>query len=147
MDQMVKNVPAMWETWVWSLGWEDPLEGMATHSSILAWRIPMDRGAWRAACSPWGCKELDMTERLSTCCIFPRYLWYDPYLQFSRSLIDERDRSIHWNQHETKTSVSMWIVCELQKHHLSLLWKGKVYIPICDLTHKTFSAKTIKYIC
>ena len=38
----------MWETWVGSLGWEDPLEeGMATHSSILAWRIPMDRGAWR----------------------------------------------------------------------------------------------------
>ena len=39
----------MWETWVQSLGWEDPLEeGKATHSSILAWRIPMDRGAWRA---------------------------------------------------------------------------------------------------
>ena len=38
--QMVKNLPAMQETWVWSLGWEDPLEkGMATHSSILAWRI------------------------------------------------------------------------------------------------------------
>ena len=37
------------EMWVQSLGWEDPLEeGMATHSSILAWRIPMDRGAWRA---------------------------------------------------------------------------------------------------
>ena len=40
----------MQETWVQSLGWEDPLEeGMANHSSILAWRIPMDRGAWRAA--------------------------------------------------------------------------------------------------
>ena len=39
--QLVKNVPAMWENWVQSLGWEDPLEeGMATHSSILAWRIP-----------------------------------------------------------------------------------------------------------
>ena len=38
---LVKNLPAMWETWVWSLGWEDPLEkGKATHSSILAWRIP-----------------------------------------------------------------------------------------------------------
>ena len=46
---MVKNPPAMWETWVQSLGWEDSLEeGMATHSSILAWRIPKDRGAWRA---------------------------------------------------------------------------------------------------
>ena len=49
MAQMVKNSPVKWETWVRSLGWEDPLEeGMATHSSILAWRIPMDRGAWRA---------------------------------------------------------------------------------------------------
>ena len=39
--QLVKNVPVVWETWFWSLGWEDPLEkGIATHSSILAWRIP-----------------------------------------------------------------------------------------------------------
>ena len=46
---MVKNLPAVWETWVPPLGWEDPLEeGLATHSSIIAWRIPMDRGAWRA---------------------------------------------------------------------------------------------------
>ena len=38
---LVKNPPAMQETWVWSLGWEDPLEkGKATHSTILAWRIP-----------------------------------------------------------------------------------------------------------
>ena len=48
--QTVKNPLAIWETWVQSLGWEDPLEkDMATHSSILAWRIPMDRGAWWAA--------------------------------------------------------------------------------------------------
>ena len=41
--QLVKDQPAMWETWVQSLGWEDPPEeGMATHSSILAWRIPTD---------------------------------------------------------------------------------------------------------
>ena len=47
--QMVKNPLAMWETWVLSLGCEDPLEeGMAIHSSILAWRIPMGRGVWRA---------------------------------------------------------------------------------------------------
>ena len=47
--QLVKNPPAMWETWVQPLGWEDPLEeGMATHSKIRAWRIPMDRGAWWA---------------------------------------------------------------------------------------------------
>ena len=47
--QTVMNPPAVQETWVRSPGWEDPLEEvMATHSSILAWRIPMDRGAWRA---------------------------------------------------------------------------------------------------
>ena len=45
--QMVKNLPAVWETWVQYLGWEDCLEeGMATHSSILTWRIPKDRRAW-----------------------------------------------------------------------------------------------------
>ena len=45
--QTVKNPPEMWETWVQFLGWEDPLkQGKATHSSILAWRIPMDRAAW-----------------------------------------------------------------------------------------------------
>ena len=49
MAQMVKNPPAMWETWVRSLGWEDPLEeDIATLSNILAWRIPRDRGAWQA---------------------------------------------------------------------------------------------------
>ena len=48
--QMLKNPSTMRETWVQSMGLEYPLEvGMATHSSILAWRIPMDKGAWRAA--------------------------------------------------------------------------------------------------
>ena len=61
--QLVKNLPAMREIWVRSLGWEHPLEeGIATHSSILAWKTPMDRGAWGAM----GHKELDMTEQLST---------------------------------------------------------------------------------
>ena len=50
MAQVVKNLPAIWETWVQSLGCEDALEeDMATHSNILAWRTPMDRGAWWAA--------------------------------------------------------------------------------------------------
>ena len=49
MAQTVKKLPAMGQTQVQFLGWEDPLEeGMATHYSILAWRIPMDRGAWQA---------------------------------------------------------------------------------------------------
>ena len=51
VTQLVKNLPAMRETWVQPLGWEGPLEkGEATHSSILAWRIL------------WGCKESDTTE-------------------------------------------------------------------------------------
>ena len=59
--QLVKNPPAMWETWVQSLGWEDPLEkGKATGSSILARRIP-----WNYIYRSWGHKELDTTERLS----------------------------------------------------------------------------------
>ena len=57
--QLVTNLPAMQEAWVQSLGWEDPLEkGMATHSNILAWRIP-----WTVF--PWVHKELDTTEQIS----------------------------------------------------------------------------------
>ena len=61
---MVNNLPAMQETQLRSLGWKDPLEkGMATHSSILAWRIPWteEPGCY----SPWAHKEMDTTERLS----------------------------------------------------------------------------------
>ena len=61
-----KEFASMWETWVWSLGWEDALEeGMATHCSILAWRYL--HGLRRlAGYNPWGLKELDMIQRLST---------------------------------------------------------------------------------
>ena len=61
---MVKNLPVMQETQVHSLGQEDPLEkGMATHSSVLAWRTPWteEPGGY----SPWGLKESDMTEQLT----------------------------------------------------------------------------------
>ena len=51
----------MWETWVQSLSWEDPLEkGMVTHSRTLAWRIP-----WKGTWQPWGCKKSDVTEQLT----------------------------------------------------------------------------------
>ena len=57
--QLVKNAPAIWEIWVRFLGWEDPLEkGMATQSSILAWRVPWIIQSMRSA-------ELDTTEQLS----------------------------------------------------------------------------------
>ena len=61
---MVKNLPAMWETWVQSLGWEELLKkGVATHSSILAWRIPWTGKPGKLHL--WGHKDLDMTKRLS----------------------------------------------------------------------------------
>ena len=60
--QMVKNLPVVQETWVQSLVWEDPLErGMATHSTVLAWRIPWTEEPG-GLYSPWGLKESDMTE-------------------------------------------------------------------------------------
>ena len=66
-DSGVKNLPLMQEmleTWVQSLGWEDPLEKeMATSSSILAWRSPWTEEL--EGCSPWICKESDVTERLN----------------------------------------------------------------------------------
>ena len=59
------NLPALQEIWVQSLGQEDPLEkGMATHSSVLAWRIPWTERSL-ASYSPWGHKELDRTEQLN----------------------------------------------------------------------------------
>ena len=62
--QLIKNLPAEQETWAWSLGWEDALEKeMTTHSSILAWRIPLDRGAWWATVH--GVAESSTTERLN----------------------------------------------------------------------------------
>ena len=62
MAQMIKHLPTMQETWVQSLGWEHPLEKeMANHSSTLAWKIPWMEEPGRLH-SPWGLKELDMTE-------------------------------------------------------------------------------------
>ena len=64
MAQKVKNLPAVLETQVRSLGWGDPLEeGVATHSSILSWRIPWaeEPGGY----SLWGGKESDMTKQLT----------------------------------------------------------------------------------
>ena len=61
---MVKNLPAMWETWVRSLGWEDPLKKiMATHSSILDWRIHGQRNL--VGDSPWGREQWDTTKQLT----------------------------------------------------------------------------------
>ena len=61
--QVVRHLPAMQETQVRYLGWEDPLEKeMATHSSTLAWKIPWTEEPGRLPGSPWGLKESDTTE-------------------------------------------------------------------------------------
>ena len=57
--QLVKNLPAMWETWVWSLGWEDPWRRERLPTPVF-WL-----GEFHELYSPWGCKESDMTEQLS----------------------------------------------------------------------------------
>ena len=62
--QTVKNLPAMQENWVRSPGWEDPLEkGVATHSSIFAWRVPWTEEP--DGLQSMGCKESDTTERIT----------------------------------------------------------------------------------
>ena len=80
--QSVKNSPSVWETWVQSLGWEDSLEeGMATHSSIIAWRIPMDR-------EPGGIQSMEsqrvghdwLTKHLSTESVMPSTISCRPLL-------------------------------------------------------------------
>ena len=65
--------PAVWDTWVRSLGWEDPLEeGMATHSNILAWRIPIDRGACRATVPGFQRVRHSWATKHNTCMISSR---------------------------------------------------------------------------
>ena len=73
--QMVKNMPVMQETGVQSLGWEDLLEKeMATPSSILAWKNPMNKGAWQATVHG-GRKQWDTTEQLHCHFLFLRILF------------------------------------------------------------------------
>ena len=82
MALVVKNLPANAEMWVQSLHQEDPLEeGMATHPSILAWRIPMDRGAWQATVhrvtkSQTRLKQLSMQAR-NLKILFPYFITFD----------------------------------------------------------------------
>ena len=98
--QMVKNV--MWETWVTSLGWEDSLEErMATHSSTLAWRIPIDRGAWwlqslrfQRAGHDWVTKHITHGH-CNVCHVFPRLL------VVCESLCCDFLRMKSWKEHST----------------------------------------------
>ena len=91
--QSVKNLPAMQESWVQSLGWEDPLEKeIATHSSIPAWKTHEQRG--RVSCSPWGCKsQTRLSNKTTSPCPGPPHtgtpvvtqspsdFWHQPFIQ------------------------------------------------------------------
>ena len=83
--QRLKHLPAMWETWVRSLGWEDPLEKeMATHSSVLAWRIPWTEEL--GGLQSMGRKESDTTERLHfTFTLSRRWSLISPMLNVDRA--------------------------------------------------------------
>ena len=92
--QMVKNLPAMRETWVWSLGLEDPLEkGMATHSSILAWRSPWTEEPGEL--QSMGSKRVghDWVTNTHTNIYYTIYSWLNPQMQndIYRGLIGKLD--------------------------------------------------------
>ena len=76
--QTVKNLPALLETWVWSQGWEDPLEkGMATHSFILAWRIPLREEPWWATAHGVAKSQTQLSDWDTKCTFSP----YSPPIQ------------------------------------------------------------------
>ena len=116
--QLVKNPPAMWETWVQPLGWEDPLEkGAATHSSILAWRIP-----WTI---PWGYRvrhdwatfthsHVKINSILWKITIFPKitifqWFWYSRLLERSWGPDLVNHSGIHGPSH-VQLCATLWTV-------------------------------------
>ena len=105
--QMIKNPPAIWETWVRSLGWEDPLEkGMAAHSSILAWTIPQSVGLQRVR-DNWATFTLtdagkDSRQKENRATEGERFRWH-------RGLPESRDRSVSKLQ-ETVKDTEAWRV-------------------------------------
>ena len=90
LAQMVKNPPAMQETWVRSLSWKDPLEeGMVTHFCILAWGVPMDRGAWWATVhgvprSRTGLSDYAQPQSFSLLCLENERSWASLVVQWFR---------------------------------------------------------------
>ena len=100
VTQMVKNFLAILETQVQSLGQEDPLEeGMATHSSILAWRIPWTEGPDHKLC---GHKESDTTERLALSFFFLFHIWWCTLTRLTAVIISQyikilNPQVFYWN--------------------------------------------------
>ena len=107
--QLVKNLPAIQETWVLSLGWEDPLKkGKATHSGILAWRIPCIAHGWH-------CKELDMTEWFSLHFTFSLC----PHVAFPLCFLRKRAQFLFWIGHQ-----ACWITVLPIWTHITWVFSG-----------------------
>ena len=109
---MLKNLLVIQDTWVWSLGWEDSLEeSMATSSSILAWRIPMDRGAWWATALRLHRAGHDWTTEHSTAqhSTGPHLcLWRCPLLEFCWPLLVLL-QSMWWGVNSTSSFTGDWL--------------------------------------
>ena len=119
--QWVKNPPTMWETQAQSLGWEDPLEeGMATHSSFLAWKIPGTEEP--SGYGPWGCKESDMTEVTErTCFLFVN-------IHHSCWIRQEVGRHTHVGTcSRVCVCVHTWTLCNTGKQGVFWTWWGTTW--------------------
>ena len=117
--QTAKSLPAMWQTWVRSLGWEDPLEeGRDTHSSILAWGIPWQRSL--AGYIPWGHKELDTTEWLTLSPLYRSVNWASE--RFKSLAPGHRDSE--WPSWDLNPETDWLLVIRLQRDScfLSVPW-------------------------
>ena len=146
---MVKNQPAMQETWVRSLGWENPLEvGMATYSSILAWRIPMDRRAWWATVHGVAQSQTRLKQLIThviiihsyftiVVCLFFLFLLsiYFWYLSLFASLYPLRV-NLSYTHCSLFSAISL-MSAEKPPDHQSFLYLGKVP------THSPFSRRSL----
>ena len=133
--QMVKNLPTMPETWVQSLGWEDPLEkGMATHSSILAWRIPWTEepgglrsmGSWRVGYN-WMTNTFTFLYVFLSLSIFSTYSFFLPVCLSIHPSISKQPTSMgRIDFHKgIDLSPSLTLLCKAETIH-SLPWVWKV---------------------
>ena len=104
--QMIKNLPTMWETWVQSLGWENPLQkGTATHSSILAWRIPWTEETGRLQ-SVGLHSHSDMTEQLSLHFTGKLYIGKDRYTQMKKKSLHRKMQKSSLDTHRLFLSLA-----------------------------------------
>ena len=132
MGQTVKNLPAMQDTWVRSLGREDPLEKrMVTHSSILAWRIPWTRSL--AVYSPWCHRELDTTEQLT----LPRWkVWHSKNAFSAQHLTSLKSRGLWTLFFQAHWWWQNLVPCgHMMEYSISLLVKSWGLLSASGVTH------------